>query len=405
MKLNLNLFTQREEPFPPQLSDIAKILILTSYFVIACSLIYLTEQFCPIHPISFLSNRFSLLEEFSRSCVWGTYIALGILLLIPIILCMLRHKLFIHKSRLVDLSVVESMFIEVATVESRIENPKKPDDFDKKKKQIEDEVTRLTKLGNRGWTEFQILSLNQLLVDFLKIDELKARTRSTLANLKEYSFNRTSLYDRELYEQWESRINEVFKSIDNIDRSSENYSLQVDITAEALRAQLRTLLEEVSNYEQLWAEGSAIVRDIRICGIMALFPIIIIGLLPIIHPIGDNVIGILNWGFLGIGGAVTAVLLGMRKSDYVEIGNTEGKIELWRAILSTGLGFVASILLYSMIAGGILDGHAFPDIPPNNDSGNIINIDTARSIFWGIASGFSFEMIFEKIRNTTDENY
>jgi hypothetical protein len=122
------------------------------------------------------------------------------------------------------------------------------------------------------------------------------------------------------------------------------------------------------------------------------------GLLPILHPANDKVIGILNWGILGITGATTAVLWSLRKSDIVTVGDEEGKKELWRAVLGAGLGFVAGILLYSMILGGILDGKVFPEITASSPK----QIDIALSIFWGITSGFSLELVFDRLRSTSE---
>ena len=72
------------------------------------------------------------------------------------------------------------------------------------------------------------------------------------------------------------------------------------------------------------------------------------GLLPLIHPAGNGVLTVLNWGLLGISGANTAVLLSLRKSNVMEVGNTEGKKELRHSMLGAGLGLVAGVILYSM---------------------------------------------------------
>ena len=61
--------------------------------------------------------------------------------------------------------------------------------------------------------------------------------------------------------------------------------------------------------------------------------IFLIRMLPLFHPATANddnakVLSVINWGIFGVIGAVTAVLLSLRKSDYVEVGNTEGRKEL-----------------------------------------------------------------------------
>ncbi len=129
------------------------------------------------------------------------------------------------------------------------------------------------------------------------------------------------------------------------------------------------------------------------------------GVLSLFEPAGNDMIGIVNWGFLGIAGAMTTVLLSLRKSDVVEVGTTRGKRELWRAILGSALGLVAGILLYAMIAGGILAGSAFPSFESiaGLDKEKVELQNVARSVFWGIAAGFSFEWVFDRLRSATRE--
>ncbi len=158
------------------------------------------------------------------------------------------------------------------------------------------------------------------------------------------------------------------------------------------------LLEHIASYNLSWAEGSAIVRGIIRCGVFAIFPLVAMGLLPILHPEGNGNLGVLNWGLLGVSGSLTAVLLSLRKSDLVEVGNTEGKKELWRAVLSTALGLMAGILFYSMIAGGIFSGTALPAIT----SEQMELKDTALSIFWAIAAGYSFEWVLDCVRSSIE---
>ena len=71
------------------------------------------------------------------------------------------------------------------------------------------------------------------------------------------------------------------------------------------------------------------------------------------------------------------------------------EIRFGEQFLGASLGLVAGILFYTMIAGEILAGAAFPDI----SKGHVQY--AARSIFWGIASGFSFEWVFDRIRSVT----
>ena len=121
------------------------------------------------------------------------------------------------------------------------------------------------------------------------------------------------------------------------------------------------------------------------------------GLLPVYHANNSsNYLTFFNWGILGVIGSVAGILLAIRKSDYVEVGNTAGKKELWRAIHGLGLGLMAGILSYWMIAGGLFETGS---IVPTLNSGS--PKDAGLSILWAVASGFSFEKIFDRMISTT----
>lgn len=382
---------RQEDVFPPKLSGWEKWTLGISYLFLVLALLYLLDQLC-LH--------------IAPPCICLTYFALGFVFIMLLIVRLFRHKFLVHKARLEDQSEVDATIVEAMNVEPRLTKPvEKPDDYPEKKKQLLKEVDRLkNEIGNRGWTEYQVLSLNQLLVDFLKEDELKARTRSSLAELEEYADDSAYRYDQKHYDQWKDNVDNAIKNIDEaIDKSDEGKDdhLKRDEAGEVLRAELRTLLEHVASYRANWAMGSEVIRALTSLGVATIPILLAMGLLPLLHPAGDKVLGIFNWGLLGISGAITAVLLSLRKSNLVEVGNTEGKKELRRAVLGTGLGLVAGILVYSMIAGGILSGTAFPEITPGSTSEQPELKAIALSSLWAIASGFSFEWVFDRLRSTT----
>lgn len=385
---------KEKEPFPPEKSK-TKFWLLPFIFLLS---FYIVEQFCSLHDFSWLTIHFPVLgKEIFRPCIWGTYLALGTLLTLLLWFYLIEYKYRVHKARLVDRSIVEGLIVEAKTIEPRFDEPnKRPENFKKKEEDLKGEVARLEELGFNGCTEYQVLSINQLLLDFVKADELKSRVLSNLSTLKGYA-------KKEEYNKWEDPILKLIKKIDKT-KDGKNYNLKQDTAAEPLRLASRTLLDDIADYDSLWAKGSTILTDIRICCTIAIFPIVTMGLLSILHPAGDKVIGILNWGMLGISGAITAVLWSLRKSNSVDVGDEEGKKEFWRALLGAGLGFVAGILLYSMIAGEILNGKIFPDVisNPPKESGFYMDIDIALSIFWGIASGFSLELVFGRLSSTSE---
>lgn len=373
-----------EDRFPPELSKSRKVVIFgITYPVLFVALLGVADQ---------LWFQTTLIPP---STYWA-YIGFAAVLVGVVLDRYLRHKILVHHSRLEDQSEIEALFVEVRTVESRLTGPeRKPDDFDQKVQKLNDEVQRLEELGPKGWTEFQVLSLSQMLVDFLKLDDLKARARSSLAELEEYTEDSAYRYDIRHFFLWQENIDEAINKIDEF----EGKPAEQDTAAERLRAELRTLLEHVASYHANWAEGSAVVRDLVICGVAAVPILLVMGLLPSLHPSGDGALGVLNWGLLGISGSLTAVLLSLRNSDVVEVGNTEGKKELWRAVLGATLGFVAGILIHSIISGWLLSaGAAVPDLASAEPK------DIGLSILWAFGSGMAFEGVFERVRSPFEKS-
>ena len=93
---------------------------------------------------------------------------------------------------------------------------------------------------------------------------------------------------------------------------------------------------------------------------------------------------------------MTAVLLGLRKSDLVEVGNTKGKQELWKAVQAAALGLVAGVLIYSAISGEILmPGGIVPKICDGTWK------DLGLSTVWAFTAGLVFEDVFERLRLST----
>ena len=351
----------------------------------------------------------------SHPCL--TYGALG---LIPVFVVWSRvwvHAHLVEALRLVDLSEVEARFIEVKTVESRLTEPERPESFDEKKEQIETEVSRLRKLGKKKWTEYQILSLDQLLIEFLKVEDLKQTARSNLADLEEYALDSHSQYDIRHFDRWEKLIDDAIDKIEHVEKreletatpsvhdpsestssSAGSEAKEIDVAAEPLRAAVRTLLEHIASYEKSWALGRAYLHHLMIVTVSSIPVLFAIGILPFLHPEGQVLLGILNWGALGVVGSLVAVAFDLRKRDWTEVGNTQAHKEIWRAVLGAVLGFIAGVLFYSMIYAGLLSGSAFPVVDAVQQGEDVF----PASVFWGIASGFSFEWVLERMRGTME---
>ena len=312
----------------------------------------------------------------------------------------IRHKMRVHESRKEDRSEIEALIQEAKNVQPRSTDPEGATDTSPKKI-IEEEVRRLTEdVGPEGWTEFQILTLDQLLIDFLPLEDLKARARSSLDDLKEYAHGDTFSYDARLYYRWEE---EIKSNIDNLEKKDE--AEDEGEKAEALRANLRSLLYHVADYQANWAKGSTIVSGIRICGAVAVVVFILMGVLPLLCPIQNSTLpcdlrlGFLNWGLLGVAGAIASALISLRSAEEVEVGYTSGRQELWRAVLGAPLGLLAGILVFSALAGGMIEtGAAVPNLTKIKPALS----DAYLSIGWAVVAGIGFENVFQRVRRAVE---
>ena len=355
-------------------------------------------------PVSFLGVvclQLVLGAAFDSPCPRWAHVAL-ILFLIGLMLDrFLPHKLRVHREQVVDRSQVDALIQEARDVRPRppLQNDgpqeTRPLDFEQLKASVDAEVHRLHRIGPEAWTNYQVLTLDRQLIDFLPIEDLKARAQSSLVDLEDYAEGDAFSYNARLYTHWKATIDEDIKEIEGCTDEQER-----DRVADKLRADLRSLLEHVANYESTWAEGKTIVHAIRICGSAAVVAFVLMGLLGIIYHtfdaacVSSQPLGVLHWGLLGSAGALTSALNNLRDSIEVEVGDTRGVQVLWQTVLGATLGFVAGILIFSALAGGLItDGSAVPKLPATTSK------DIYLSIVWAIGAGMGFQSVFQRVRS------
>lgn len=373
--------TPPEDKLPPELTEWSRYILwfvrivmvfAIGYIIYLCVLIFLNPCAVP-------------------KCICWLYLALAGFLSGLISDFFIRHKKRVHEKRKADRSEIEALLQEAKYIQPTDTSPTKI---------LEDEVRRLEDLGPGGWTEFQVLTLDRLLIDFQSLEDLKALARSSLEDLKEYAHGDAFSYDASLYYRWEEKIT---SAIDNLEKDEEKNEAKEDGPAEALRANLRSLLYHVADYHSNWAKGSTIVSGIRICGAVAVVVFILMGILPLLWPIQNSTLswdlrlGVLNWGLLGVAGAIASALISLRNAEEVEVGHTSGRQELWRAVLGAPLGLLAGILAFSALAGGMLaSGSAVPNLSEPKLP------DAYLSIVWAVVAGMGFENIFQRVRRTVE---
>ena len=336
-------------------------------------------------------------------CTNCLYVALTLVLSGLIVEYIVRHKERVHKKRVVDRSEVEWLIQEAKSFARGSNDGEDQEDLPKKRERLKQEVKRLKRdLGPQGWTEYQVLTLDCLLSEFWVPAELKARSLSSLAELKEYANGAAFSYDVNLYYDWESRIRSHIQDLEEYEskKADDQDCSSMKLSVSSLRAKLRSLLEHIANYQANWARGSTIVSSIRICGSVGVVVFLLMGILPILLNFRATPIlnlGILNWGFLGIAGAMAGVLLGLRNTDEVEVGNTEGEKELWRAVLGIPLGLLSGVLIFAALKGGLIKSGS---VVPNLEKPELS--DLALSVVWAVVSGLGLEKVFERVRSATE---
>ena len=350
-----------------------------SWLVVLVGLLMTADQLCSDSPVLWKCR-----------CLAYAGLILGLTGLTLVIY--FHHKARVYRDRLEDKSSVEASIVEARTVEPRSLDPIRPDEMEEKKKNLGKEIDRLQELGAENWTEYAVLSLYQMLVDFLKPQDLIATTNSVMDELEEYAADSKYRYDREYYAKWKERVDTAVKETDG---AADN---DVDDKSEQLRAVLKTLYEHLSDFKLKWTEGSALIRDLLFVNAAAIPIFLTIGLVPVIHPSDPGPLGAINWAMLGVTGALAGWLRSLHQSDEVEVGNTEGKREIWRAVSGTALGFVAGALTYGIIAGGLINGVAVP----STSVAELALKDVGLTIVWGVAAGFSFERVFERVGTATE---
>ena len=371
--------TVREDNFPPQLTGWRYFFFVLAVALMAGALVY----------IVYICRLILLFPDEALPPIFCVYVALAAFLLGLVSYYILRHEIRIHNRRKEDQSEIRALIQEALTAD--------PGDMGEKHKQMREEVRRLTeRIGPKSWTEFQVLPLDRMLIAFLPFEDLIARARSSLDELKEYAEGDAFSYNVRLYYRWEDTILSLIKELET-DEPNGNGDKRKGLE-EKLRANLRSLREHVADYQSNWATGSTIVSAISICGSFSVAISAIAGILPLLYPSQNPVVlGILHWGLLGVAGALSSALIGLRNVREVEVGSTLGEQELWRMILGVPLGLLAGILMFSALRGGLVQHGA---LVPNLE--NPQTPDTYLSVVWAIAAGMGLESVFERVRHTVE---
>ena len=331
----------------------------------------------------------SLYEKYGQKAIW---LAAGLFLFIAILICLPYFEQTLHsfdeeycsvyallslagvlilwdrfrmnKSEIFDARLEDESYVSSLMEQAKIFcATKEGDEQSKKVEKLQAQVDRIETIGPAQWTEYQILPLDKKLTKFFEDSELMAKSAEKLTELNEYAQDSHSRYDMEQYYKWDANISNLIEELSSLNEKPEG-NADMDARKAWVRKQLRSgyrsLLEHIASYKQDWHEGSTIIRNLLVCTISSVILFLIMGIVPLIYPVGSPSISIVHWGLLGSAGALTAVARDFRKTDLIAVGDTYGKRELWRAILGAVLGFIAGLVLWSLILGGLAKGPFIP---------------------------------------------
>jgi len=370
-------FDVKKNPTPPTLKWWQWLIAVVNFLV---------GVLCTIYVIVML-----VLQQSSENPHY-LYLAVFVLTINFVIHGKIRHQFVVYNKRLMDKSKVLSYIKDAKIV---LNNVKDEDVAAQKQKALlEEEIYHIDNLDHKYWTEYKILPLLKLMADCDEDRSLIVSARSYLNELKEYAEDEANPldYDKRTFKDIEKRIQDAINSHD------QNHDEE---TRKTLVAETQNLQEYVYDYLKNWAEGSSLLSALILYGTIVMLFSLFIGLIPVVHPNSIGVIGVINWGFMGLSGSLGAALWDIRKTNLVEVGDTEGKLQIQRAVLGAGLGILTGIISYSMIAAEILDSPIFPDLSKEEYGFN----QAFGSVFWAITAGISFEMLFMRVKNYADKTY
>ena len=320
----------------------------------------------------------------------------------------LTYDLKFHEKQIQDRDTIEALIQNARSVVGRIEGEQQlprgavQDDREALANDIAVEIRRLRAMTPEGWTYYQTLHLDQLLVEALDSEEaLKARAELQLTELKDYVEESAYPFDTEQYQNWDERLKVVTDPINSNEywlhrRQMPDQDHSDEARLRLGKETLKALLEYVADIESDWSSGSLILRNLRIGAVFTILALLPIAFLPVMCPwemCGS--IGWFEWGLLGVVGALLSVLRQLQNSDAIELGNTEGRKEFMRAFIGGLLGLVAGLISFAFIKSGLIAGRLFPF----GDASPAANIFLP--VIWAVGSGFWFEKIFERVRQTT----
>jgi len=251
--------------------------------------------------------------------------------------------------------------------------------------EVNNEIVRLKYFKEKPSevSQLRLIALRKLHIDTIKdFEKLKAYAESDIFDYKHFTGE-----EDQTYLDYRKEFNRLY------------WGWDLDVNHNSTIMEFRVRLKELRNdlsWEKYWSgQGEAILESITHWSIPAIFALTVMGVTPLLNePIFLSELNLINWGFLGMAGAILFTAGNMRKLDFAQVGEEEGNQELRKMLLGMVIGAISAILLYASIRSGIFGGKALPKFEAYN-SGISTDIVVANSLsmFWAIAAGYSAKLV------------
>lgn len=347
--------------------------------------------------------------------------------------CALSNEIWTHRLRRMDCSEVRALILDA---EYRIdENSEKPDTENplgaKQVRNIKNQKNLLREglkngfgdyaSGKRSpYTEYDVLTLDQSLLDFYSASDLLARSDTLLNNLREYADDEERQYPREKFNRHADKIDRLKNKLESALKQEEepseaNKSNVEEVRKRAenkLRAYLVELLEHIAGVDRYWFTGQAIARSLVVCSSSALIIFFLMGILPLLDKGigglyesangGEFKFNVVNYAFLAASGAYAGVLRTMMRQKELDLGEDAGKRAAYRALIGGAMGLAAGALAYAFAAAGFIGEKTLNPLRFQevccDESFEAFRTSVYAGIVYSFAVGLTFDRFYERVK-------
>ena len=205
---------------------------------------------------------------------------------------LLSQKWLVSLARQEDESYINHLLATARAVQPTVgtkDSPERPKNYKQKRSEIQSEIARIKALPVSQRVEWELLPLQNLLLDFMNVHVLISQARLKLDDLEEYAADTAYSIDREKFENLrhsvlnaiERALNAITKSKNlQFDSEQQRESFVDDGSAE-LRASTQAIQEYLIDYRWNWSNGNVTLAGLKLSCVFSIPGLILVGLLPV----------------------------------------------------------------------------------------------------------------------------